>query len=306
MLYQTLKLHNGRSDVTLTTYILQPNEFMPEGKRPAVLICPGGGYLVCSDGEGEPIAIAFNRMGYNAFVLRYSVYSGVSGSSESVAAPGANGPSAVREPRDHCVFPNPMLDVKAAMEEIQRNAVQWNTDPTQIALCGFSAGAHNVGIYSTYWKRMGMPKPIGTILGYPLADTRDNLREGMSDFERQELQGMNIAMYGVPVPDDEAMDRTSIPKQISADTVPMFIWNTSEDTMVMPVNSLHIAETLSRHHVPFELHTFENGPHGLSAADESSAIAKSFVRPDVAQWLSLADTWLKKRMHISIPESGPF
>lgn len=130
MLYQTLKLHNGRSDVTLTTYILQPNEFMPEGKRPAVLICPGGGYLVCSDGEGEPIAIAFNRMGYNAFVLRYSVYSGVSGSSESVAAPGANGPSAVREPRDHCVFPNPMLDVKAAMEEIQRNAVQWNTDPS--------------------------------------------------------------------------------------------------------------------------------------------------------------------------------
>lgn len=131
MLYQTLKLHNGRSDVTLTTYILQPNEFMPEGKRPAVLICPGGGYLVCSDGEGEPIAIAFNRMGYNAFVLRYSVYSwSLLARLKASPHPGLNGPSAGSESqRDHCVFPNPMLDVKAAMEEIQRSgAVEYRSD----------------------------------------------------------------------------------------------------------------------------------------------------------------------------------
>ena len=39
-------LYDDRKDVTLTTYILQDSPELLNGKdRPAVIICPGGGYF---------------------------------------------------------------------------------------------------------------------------------------------------------------------------------------------------------------------------------------------------------------------
>ena len=72
---EVIYLYKDRTDVTLTTYVLDDSrEMLNGGKRPAVLICPGGAYLSCSDREGEPVAMAFAAMGYHAFVLRYSTY----------------------------------------------------------------------------------------------------------------------------------------------------------------------------------------------------------------------------------------
>ena len=70
---EVIKLYENREDVTLTTYVLQDSPEMLAGKsRPAILICPGGGYMSCSDREAEPIAMKFASMGYHTFVLRYS------------------------------------------------------------------------------------------------------------------------------------------------------------------------------------------------------------------------------------------
>jgi len=75
MLTETIKLYEDREDVTLTNYVIaEKGEMHEQGKRPAVLICPGGAYMSCSDREGEPVALKFAAMGYHAFVLRYSVY----------------------------------------------------------------------------------------------------------------------------------------------------------------------------------------------------------------------------------------
>ena len=71
---EIIKLYDNRSDVTLTTYVLQDSPEMLDGKtRPAILICPGGAYINCSDREAEPVAMKFASMGYHTFVLRYSV-----------------------------------------------------------------------------------------------------------------------------------------------------------------------------------------------------------------------------------------
>ena len=76
MITQTIKLYEQRDDVTLTTYVLADSPELLNGKkRPAVLVCPGGGYLGCSDREAEPVALRFAAMGYHAFVLRYSTHS---------------------------------------------------------------------------------------------------------------------------------------------------------------------------------------------------------------------------------------
>jgi acetyl esterase/lipase len=72
----TIELVEDRQGVTLTTYVPDNSpERLNGSKRPAVLVCPGG-YIRCSDREARPVALRFVAMGYQAFVLRYSTYSG--------------------------------------------------------------------------------------------------------------------------------------------------------------------------------------------------------------------------------------
>ena len=61
---ETIRLYEGREDVTLTTYLLDDSpELLKGGARPAIVICPGGAYLNCSDREAEPVALRFAAMG---------------------------------------------------------------------------------------------------------------------------------------------------------------------------------------------------------------------------------------------------
>ncbi len=136
---EVFTLPNG-SDITLTTYILDTSEEMPNMKiRPAVLVCPGGGYSACSDREAEPVAMAFLAQGYNAFVLRYSVGKG------------------------KAAFPRPLEDAEAALELIRMNAGKWSVDKNKIAVIGFSAGGHLAAALAA----MGRVRPNAVILGYP-------------------------------------------------------------------------------------------------------------------------------------------
>lgn len=297
MLHQKLYLYEDRTDVTLTTYINENSLcFLPALRRPAILICPGGAYLTCADGEGEPVAMAFNAMGYNAFVLRYSTYF-------RGGAPQMGGELSARE---HCLFPNPMLDIGKAMQTITENADDWHVDPEQLVLCGFSAGAHNCGMYSVYWKEYGFPQPKAAILGYCLGDYRLQLWPGMDEGAKAMLHMSNIAICGKPEMDEETMQRLSIPTHVSEDTPPLFLWNTAEDEQVPASQTLLIAGAMLKHHRPVEVHMFEEGFHGLSVANESSALIGSQVRPEIAAWTELAHTWLKKRLKITLPEKMPF
>ena len=71
MRYERIPLSTEDENIFLEAYIAEPtNKFV----RKAILVIPGGGYwTVCSDREGEPIAMAFMPYGYNAFVLHYTV-----------------------------------------------------------------------------------------------------------------------------------------------------------------------------------------------------------------------------------------
>ena len=45
----------------------------PEIQRPAILICPGGGYSLLCEREAEPVALRFLPEGFNCFVVWYRV-----------------------------------------------------------------------------------------------------------------------------------------------------------------------------------------------------------------------------------------
>lgn len=299
MLHKKIELYQNRKDVTLTTYIIQHSmEFLSETKRPAVLICPGGAYLTCADGEGEPVAMAFNAMGYHAFVLRYSTY--------MQGQPGIPMSGGEHQIKEHCIFPNPMLDIRRAMQEIIDHTEEWKVNAEQIVLCGFSAGAHNCGMYSVYWKKYQMPRPMAAILGYPVGDYRLQKWKDMQKSDLEMFHISNLAIAGMKEMDEEMLDKLSIIKNVSKDTPPMFLWNTSEDEMVPAKQALKIAVALSEAHIPFEIHTFENGPHGLSTANECSAVAWDQVSPQVEEWTKLAHSWLKKRLSVNLLEKIPF
>lgn len=124
----------------------------PAVRRPTIVIAPGGGYTHLSTRESEPIALTFAAMGMNAVVVRYRV------------APA--------------VFPAPMQDIASAVAAIRQNAEKWHADPNQIALCGFSAGAHAAGLLGVHWQEAHWwqelhltsadVRPNALILSYPV------------------------------------------------------------------------------------------------------------------------------------------
>lgn len=135
---QQILVLNPERNVTLTAYIQAVGTpFSNIPKRPAVLILPGGGYRYCSDREADPVAFAYLKAGFQAFILRYSV-------------------------KEHAVWPNPLEDYELAMELIRSRSDEWGVYSDRIAVIGFSAGGHLASAAAT----MSRNRPDAAILGY--------------------------------------------------------------------------------------------------------------------------------------------
>lgn len=143
---------NQERNVTLTAYTQEVEGEFQFSKRPAILILPGGGYAMCSDREADPVAMAYLKAGYQAFILRYST--------------GINK-----------TWPNPLEDYEQAMELLEERAEEWHLDSSRIAAIGFSAGGHLCACAATIAKH----KPAAAILVYPaiLNDICDMCQPGM-------------------------------------------------------------------------------------------------------------------------------
>lgn len=294
MITATIPLRENKEDVYLKAYVLDDSPGVLNGaKRPAVLICPGGAYLFCSDREAEPVALAFAAMGYHAFVLYYSRYY-YDGEEASGDMP----------PKPERAFPAPMRDIALAMRAIHARAGEWFVNTDQIILCGFSAGSHNCAMYSVYWDKPvitdfvhGQYRPAAAILCYGLSDYLEQAITG------DELQrAANIALFGTEAPDENARRACSPAHLISGSTPPIFLWATAADELVPVAHSLNMAKGLAEKNIPFELHLFERGRHGLCLATRASAGTADMVDADAAQWVPLAGRWLEKRFALPLKD----
>ncbi len=232
-------------------------------KRPCMLILPGGAYRFCSQREAEPVALHFLPEGYNVFVLCYST-------------------AGYR-------FPTQMREVAAALELIHSHADEWNCDVNKIAILGFSAGGHLAANYSTQYDcaevRELFPdsKAVNaSVLCYPVITADPN-------FTHEE--SMRNLLGHTPTP--EEVTRFSNENNVSATTPPTFIWHTTTDQTVPVKNSLVYASALSEKNVPFELHIYPKGPHGLSTSDEQTCDDINADSRHAAQWLPALKQWLK-------------
>ena len=294
---ECLQLHDDRKDVTLTCYIRDDShELLAGKKRPAILICPGGGYFNCSDREAEPVALRFAGLGYHAFVLRYSTY------TEGGAFPDISKPIAVKA-RD--LHPAPMRDIGDAMRLICKHADEWLVDTARIAVCGFSAGGHNAAMYATRWQEdPANPRPAAAILGYALTDYvfKFDYESRQDPMAQTFFHASDTAFLGTPTPTSEQLADVSPARHVTKDTPPTFLWATAADPLVPVQHTLLIAQALADAKVPFEVHVFEQGDHGLSLADQASAGSLSQCNADAAGWAELAGKWLLKRFALPLPE----
>ncbi len=300
MQVQTLQLWEDQEHVTLTAYL---PAMLTEGQamratRPAVIICPGGAYLYTSEREAEPVALRFASLGYQAFVLHYNTYYG-RGPIDQAAPPPAN--TLVQ-------FPQPIFDVAKAILTVRERAEEWNINREQITVAGFSAGGHLAASIGVHWQdaflrdklavESELLRPNALILGYALLDSKLS-KEWMNEEEAAKysdmLSLMNAAIFGTVEQSDEQLLQFSPALHISKHTPPAFIWHTAEDDLVLSANSLKFAMGLASERIPYELHVFEKGVHGLSLADHTSATNVHHYSKEVAEWVYMADRFLQRR-----------
>lgn len=232
-------------------------------KRPCMLVIPGGGYRFVSRREAEPLALQLMPRGYNVFVLTYSV------------APNA--------------FPTQLREVAAAMELIFEMADPWHCDTQKIAMMGFSAGGHLAAHYCNRYHcpevRALFPdsKPVDAcILGYPVV-TADPRYSHRGSFEK---------LNGGTYPEGEQQEFYSTDRMVSETTPPTFLWHCTGDKTVPVKNSLLYANALAEHGVPFQMHIYPDGKHGLGTADlTTNAEIKPRWEP-VRDWLPALFKWL--------------
>lgn len=249
----------------LTCYIHQiSQEYNLNTYRPAMLVIPGGAYWFCSDREAEPIALEFLQKGFNAFVLNYSTKN-----SSQVE------------------YPYQLLEGCMAVAFIRENAERFRVNKNKVCAVGFSAGGHLTAMLATLTgekvvgdflkEKASLCRPDAVILSYPVISSGEFAHGGSFDNlcgDREQLK-----------------EYLSLENKVDKDSVPAFIWSTYNDDLVPCENSLIMALAYKKAGVPFELHIFEPGAHGLSLATEEV----NSPLPAVAVWTDLATTWLKNR-----------
>ncbi len=296
MQIETLTLWENRDDVTLTTFLSKTPGIVPKPlMRPAVIVCPGGGYNTCPHhgDEGDPVAMAFAMDGYQAFVLEYSVAS--------------------TAPIEKTLFPAQVRDLGKAILTIREHAQEWEVDVDKISIIGFSAGGHLCGMYATTWHTPVLSdyfheasevfKPLTAMLIYPVADyvVQEAFRKShpspLGDMD------MNTCVFGAADPDEELQKKYSPAYLVSEHTAPMFIAAAKDDGLVTAQNSLSLAMKLQEKGIPYELHMFEYGDHGFSLGRNIIEPYRQDKAHACAQWLPMAKTFL---MHHIAPETTEY
>ncbi|MFO7821765.1 MAG: alpha/beta hydrolase [Lentisphaeria bacterium] len=207
--------------------------WLPENKHRGIglVIFPGGGYGGLAEHEGKGYADYFASAGIASFVVSYRL--------------GTEG------------FRHPAMleDALAAIGTVRSAAREYGIDPQRIGIMGSSAGGHLAAHTLVAWNRYESDislRPDFGILCYPVIASRGpNAHKGSID----NLAGDN------PPPD--LLDELACEKHVSPDTPPCFLWHTGQDSCVPLENSLLFASALRTHHVPFELHLYQKGRHGL-------------------------------------------
>lgn len=213
---------NGIKNDTARVRVFLPDARHATGR--AVLVCPGGAYInLAMQHEGYDWAPFFNDMGIAAIVLKYRM------------------PHGNREV--------PFSDAEEAMRLIRRNAKEWNINPDDVGIMGFSAGGHLASTIATHSKDDAKPNfqilfyPVITMMpGFTHMGSHDNLLGKDPKKKIEQLYCNDL--------------------QVTRATPRACIMLSDDDHVVLPCNGVNYYTECFRHDVPASLYVYPSGGHG--------------------------------------------
>jgi acetyl esterase/lipase len=166
---------------------------------------------------------------------------------------------------------------------VRARADEWKLNPRRIAIMGSSAGGHLASTLVTHFdagdtsstdeiERQSSRPDLG-ILCYAVITMGTNTHQG----SKANLLGKD--------PSGDLVKLLSNELQVTSNTPPCFIWHTWEDKAVKVENSLQFASALQRSGVPFDLHIYEKGKHGIGLADKPPFTNAHPWSRDLVFWL---------------------
>ncbi len=228
----------------------------------AIVICPGGGYGMLAVHEGDHYARFLAENGVAAFVLKYRL--------------GADGYR----------HPAMLQDAARAVRLVRSEAPDYGIDPHRIGIMGSSAGGHLASTLLTHFDA-GDPAaadPVDRLSSRPDLGILCYAVITMGEYTHQ---GSKANLLGKD-PSPEMVRLLSNELQVTPQTPPCFVWHTWEDTAVPAENSLQFAAALKKAGVPFDLHIYEKGSHGigLGSGEWNPARRHPWTR-DLLYWLKI-------------------
>jgi len=221
---------------TLTPYLANPTN----ATGAAMVICPGGGYQHLAPQEGNDYALWLAQHGVTCFVLRYRL--------------GGDGYR----------YPVEFQDGTRAVRWVRAHAADYKIDPHRIGMMGSSAGGHLTSMVLTH-SDAGDAKAEDPVERESSRPDLGILCYAVISMGEYAHGGSKTNLLG-PKPSKKMIKYLSSELQVTTNTPPCFLWSTYQDKTVPVENTLMFAEALRKNHVPFALHIYENGHHGLGLA----------------------------------------
>ena len=227
--------------------------------RPLVVVCPGGGYGCRAAHEGTPIAEWLNEIGLHAVVCNYRVYP--------------------------WLYPTPLMDAQRAVRLARAHAAGWGVDPSRIGVLGFSAGGHLACSVANFGD------DGEACAADPVARCASRVQALISCYAvvssgpRGHAGSFRNLLGENPAP--ERLQKLSLEASVTPANPPSFIWHTFNDGAVPVANALLYAQALDAAKVPFALHVYPDGRHGLGLAREALGTASG--------WTKECGAWLRER-----------
>lgn len=166
---------------------------------------------------------------------------------------------------DHRDYQKAKTAIAQAFDYVVAHAKELNVDPERLGLIGFSAGGQIAAAYSN----LSDTKAKFVALGYPVIKPTIDERMGVTT--------ENVA------------------EMVNKKTPATFIWGSIKDKVTPFIDHiLPYSKALALHDVPFELHEFSTGGHGLGLANEYTGIVNGDrVDSHMTNWFPLFLDWLK-------------
>lgn len=224
--------------------------------RGTIIVAHGGGFESRTGCEGMNVALYFADCGFNTAILTYRL-------------------------KPYTRF-DAIDDMQRAIRLLRARKEELGIT-NKVAVMGFSAGGMLSGNCATHFD-LGKPdaedpterrscRPDAAVLGYG-AFAFSAFPAGI--FQDPFAKNQEETYYLAP----EA--------NVTPETPPFFIWQTNSDD---PRHSFALGSALTAAGVPFEMHCFTEGVHGLALADGENDLSMNI--PHVHHWAALCAEWLK-------------